>query len=233
MNIKKIKCEIKNITKNFSKGKILDLCTGNGDFIDFIKDELKNFSEIIGVDIHNRNIEKENFIYRKMDIYNLNFPQNYFDIITISNSLHHIENLEIIFSSVKKYLKEDGFFIINEMFSDNQSSPQQTHVLLHHFSAEINKLENIYHRETYKKDEIKNIIKTNNFIIENKFEFYFKESIAGNQISELIDNLLKKVPQEKKEEFTTKSKYIIENYLFYGFQNATQLLLITKPNKSI
>ena len=45
MNIEEIKIEINEVTKKYPQGKILDLCTGNGEFIHFIIDELINFSE--------------------------------------------------------------------------------------------------------------------------------------------------------------------------------------------
>ncbi len=112
MNIDEIKNKINQITKKYPQGKILDLCTGNGEFIHFIIDEIINFSEKIGIDNHNRNIKEIFFEYKKMDVNKLEFPQNYFDIVTISNSLHHIENIELLFLNIKKVLKEDGTLII-------------------------------------------------------------------------------------------------------------------------
>ena len=225
MNIEEIKNEINQITKKYSQGKILDLCTGNGEFIHFIIDELINFSEKIGIDNHNRSIKEIFFEYKKMDVNKLEFPQNYFDIVTISNSLHHIENIELLFLNIKKVLKEDGTLIINEMFSDNQSSSQQTHVMLHHFSAEINKMDNIYHRETYKKNEIIDIVFKNNFQVQNQFEYNISSRVILNPI---INKLLENISAEKKDYFVKKSEAIIENYLLHGFDNATELLLFCK-----
>lgn len=52
--------------------------------------------------------------YKAGDIYSLNFPDNYYDIVITEHSLHHFSPLEELMNKINRMLKPGGLFIFNE-----------------------------------------------------------------------------------------------------------------------
>lgn len=147
---------------HFEAGKVLDAATGRGDFINVIKQNFKSYDQIIGVDNSDNMVklaqnafpENDIEIY-KMDLENLSFTDDYFDTVCISNSLHHIEHKDKVFKEMMRVLKKKGLFVLVEMYKDGkQTQAQQTHIMMHHWFARIDTLNNVYHWETFDKEDI-------------------------------------------------------------------------------
>jgi ubiquinone/menaquinone biosynthesis C-methylase UbiE len=154
--------EIINILSQVDGGLVLDAATGRGEFIHTLKQNLKSYSQIIGIDASERNVvyaeklfpENDVEIYR-MNLEDIQFEDNYFDTVTISNALHHFENIDLIMAELLRVLKPKGLLVINEMYSDGeQSPPQLTHVLIHHWIASVDMLSGVYHQSTFKRAEL-------------------------------------------------------------------------------
>ncbi|CAG0947905.1 partial demethylmenaquinone methyltransferase / 2-methoxy-6-polyprenyl-1,4-benzoquinol methylase, partial [Anaerolineae bacterium] len=92
--------------------------------------------------------------FQSMDATRLDFPDASFDTVCIAYSLHHLENLPQAFAEMLRVLKPGGHFIIGEMYRDNQTETQLTHVYLHHWWAAIDSALGITHRETYTRQNI-------------------------------------------------------------------------------
>ena len=59
---------------------------------------------------------------------------------------------------MKRVLKPNGYFIIQEQFCDSeQSAAQQNDIRQHHWGVKIDNLFNIPHRNTFRKKEIKKL----------------------------------------------------------------------------
>jgi hypothetical protein len=59
---------------------------------------------------------------------------------------------------MKRVLKPGGLLIVGEMFRDNQSELQMTHVLMHHWWAAIDEASGIPHYETFTRSELEGMI---------------------------------------------------------------------------
>ncbi|MCG3260798.1 MAG: hypothetical protein H7644_13680, partial [Candidatus Heimdallarchaeota archaeon] len=58
-----------------------------------------------------------------------------------------------------RVVKPQGYLIIQEMYSDlNQTEAQLATLKIHHFGAKIDTMLGEYHRETYTKEEIKEVL---------------------------------------------------------------------------
>jgi ubiquinone/menaquinone biosynthesis C-methylase UbiE len=141
---------------------VLDAATGRGEFINILKQNLGSFVQIIGVDSSERSVDyaqkafpdNDVEIY-KMDLAELSFEDDYFDLVSISNSLHHLASPNKVFSELMRVLKPGGILVVSEMYKDgDQSEAQITHIRMHHWLATIDSRFGIYHRETFTKDEI-------------------------------------------------------------------------------
>lgn len=58
--------------------------------------------------------------YRAADLNTMVHPENTYDVVFASQSLHHIESLEFYLDQVTRTLKPNGLFIINEFVGPNQ-----------------------------------------------------------------------------------------------------------------
>jgi len=232
--------------KDKSNAKILDIATGVGNFISLIQELTDDYRSILGIDTSTKAIERASssfsdnrITFEVMDITDPGLKNNSFDIICLSNSLHHLNDLPEILNKMKDLLKKDGTIIINEMYSDVEDEQQYTHVLLHHFWAEIDRLNGVCHNETYKRQEIIDIIKgeyksSNIEYWDLERETFDDEDSTMNeemntQLKGSIDMCLKRIEGivdfNKYKDRGDVLKKRIENI---GFKSAPQLILSIK-----
>lgn len=150
----------KDILGHIPAGRVLDVATGSGGFIHFLLEGLPGYSEIIGVDNADRAAaftevfkEKPQIQFRQMDAHHLDFPDSSFDLVCISNSLHHLEP-EPVLREMKRVLRPGGYLLLSEMYRDGQTDTQMTHVLLHHWWGAVDNLNGVFHCETYRRGEL-------------------------------------------------------------------------------
>jgi SAM-dependent methyltransferase len=157
--------EPEDFFSTISGGRVLDVATGDGNFIHFLVDSLKDYTEIIGVD-NNKDVapsfsaafrKQRNIHFQLMDAHKLDFGDESFDFVCISNSLHHLDP-EPVLQEMKRVLRPGGFLLVSEMFCDEQTEAQMTHVLLHHWWAAVDTVNGIDHRETYTRQQLLDMV---------------------------------------------------------------------------
>jgi len=157
---------IENFLINHDAGLILDVATGQGNFIPFLLG-FKSVEKIIAVDVieqlkpfFEKHYADKPVEYQLADAYNLPFDSESFDTVSVSNSLHHFEDTQKVLQEMLRVLKPGGMIIINEMYSDNLNAAQESHKLLHHWSAEQDRTLGRFHDDTYTKAKLLKIIDT-------------------------------------------------------------------------
>jgi ubiquinone/menaquinone biosynthesis C-methylase UbiE len=148
-----------------SGGHVLEVATGSGGFVTFLMENLKDYTEITGIDCNELPLEaarkshgQENIHFQRMDAAQMDFPDCHFDTISIANSLHHMSDMTGVLSEMMRVCKPGGYFITSEMYRDGQSETQLTHVGLHHWWAAVDTAEGITHSETFTRQEVVEII---------------------------------------------------------------------------
>ncbi len=233
---------MKDVFQNLNQiegGIVLDAATGRGEFINVLKQNLKSYSQIIGVDISDKSVayaqklfpENNVEIYR-MDLEELPFEDAFFDTVCTSNSLHHFQNLELVFAELMRVLKPGGFFVLTEMYADGQQSPaQMTHVLMHHWVAKVDSLSGIFHSHTFSKAEIEKIAKKLKLQKMQTVDFYPQvddpkkpEACAG-----LIRNCEATIKRLEllgnHNDLIAEGKALIERISKIGYASASRLLI--------
>lgn len=227
--------------KNIYGGKVLDVATGRGSFIQYLTEGFKDFESIIAIDNidetileqASKNFEDKRIGFKRMDASKMDYPNESFDTVCLSNSLHHLKDMDAVLSEMLRVLKPDGTLIINEMICDNQSPTQMTHVLMHHWWAKIDTATGKLHYETLPKQKILDIVKgmgINDFeVLEfaDSDEPMDKESLES--ISKIIDEYLERAKPMKDFEAIKQEGEEIRKRLFeIGFNGATQVIVIGK-----
>jgi SAM-dependent methyltransferase len=148
-----------------SGGLVLDVATGSGGFVGYLIENLKDFTEIIGIDCNQRALDaaskahpQDNIHFLHMDAEMMEFPDSHFDTVCMANSLHHMANLPKVLVEMRRVCKAGGQIIISEMYRDDQSETQLSHVYLHHWWAAVDTAEGITHYETFTRNQVTAII---------------------------------------------------------------------------
>jgi SAM-dependent methyltransferase len=154
-----------------SGGRILDVATAGGGFIDTLMKTLKDYDSIVGIDYCASDVSKEEMESAKkrfegkpvrfleMNAENLIFEDESFDTVCLSHSLHHLARIDRVLAEMKRVLKAGGNFMLQEDYCDgNQTEAQKAHELEHAWEAQIDSSLGITHNRTFTKQRIMNIV---------------------------------------------------------------------------
>lgn len=149
-----------------SGGRVLDVATGAGGFVHSLVGGLKDWTEIIGIDTDGTNAEEfaEAFAgvprvrFETMHALDPSYPAASFDTASIANSLHHFPSAPAVLACMRRLVRTGGALIVSEMYRDHQTPAQVTHVQLHHWCAEVDRLAGIVHRRTYRRAQLASLL---------------------------------------------------------------------------
>jgi SAM-dependent methyltransferase len=134
---------------------------GGRAFIHLLTHNLKDFTEIIGIDCDAAALEaaKKSFhddriAFALTPESRIPYEDGSFDTVCLSNSLHHLADIGRSLGEMLRVLKPGSLMIINELYRDGQNEKQLTHVFLHHLQAEVDRVLGIPHNMTFEKQEI-------------------------------------------------------------------------------
>jgi SAM-dependent methyltransferase len=230
---------LKKRLKGIHGGRILDAATGRGNFISILVDSLEDYGEIIGIDsvdmpieAARANFKQDNIKFLRMDAGHMEFESCSYDMVCISNSLHHLPDLSGTLTEIKRVLKPGGLYIINEMYSDNQSEAQLTHVYMHHWWAEIDRGLGISRGNTFTRQEIVDIAGGLGFTNMEIFDFAWPEDDAKDEeniraMTEVTNNYIEKAKGLPDiERLRQKGEELKKRLQCVGASGATQLIII-------
>lgn len=218
--------------------RVLDIATGNGHFLHSIASLLPTYEELVGIDLSPQAVEmaKQHFILPQANFFTMNgnsieYTDESFDLVLLSNSIHHFDQPEAVLREAMRVLKPQGALLIQEMVSDNNQTPAQlTHMLLHHWWAEIDSASGIPHHPTYTEAALRKMLSSYNFAYSQTM---MNDDLAGEVMDpELIERLqasmesyfekAKQFPDVKKWE--NKGKELKHRLQETGFAPARRML---------
>ena len=119
-------------------GRVLDVATGDGEFVALLAGHLQDYETIVGVDIDQnllsearRNLSSRRIRFRVADAMKLPFRDGSFDMVTMSDALHHLVDPDRGLREMARVLKPGGILLLQEMVSDGLTEAQQTIAELH------------------------------------------------------------------------------------------------------
>jgi SAM-dependent methyltransferase len=166
--------EATRITKKLgmvSGGRVLDVATGEGGFIDILMKTLRDYDSFVGIDYYpsdpsKGSIEDARKVYvgkpvrfMKMNAEHIGFDDGSFDTVCISNSLHHLDHVDRVLAEMKRVVRPGGNFILQEAYCDgDQTDAQKAEEMQHEWGARIDMLLGITHNKTFTRQRILDIV---------------------------------------------------------------------------
>ncbi len=235
---------LQHFFSNKPVARVLDVGCGAGDFIKLLDGIFEGKARLTGIDPGEEWLKEarvrfpqEHIDFVRMSGEQLDFEDNTFEVVTLSNALHHLENIEQTFNEMKRVVKPGGWLLINEI-SDGELNPaQENQRMLHHFKSFVDRLHGITHRPTRTPDEILDIVDQNKLEVVDSF-LYLKMKMVNREELFLEDkyrqmeSLLEEL-QGRPEFDQTKDQLPLfrERLASHGFQTAPQLMVIAKPRQ--
>lgn len=220
--------------------KVLDVGTGQGDFLNILIDSSEATTEFVGIDIKSEYLQKAKIkftddliSFEVMSADKMSFKDGSFDVVCISNTLHHLPDPHQVLAEMKRVLKPAGFLIINEMVSDQQSKKQQSHVSMHHFSAELDTLLGGVHNRTYDRSELAALVLSNDLELTESLEYVISPEEPEHQLIDkfyhaMSKRILELNNRKSQEDFQDELERRIELIKTVGFELATEVLMIVR-----
>jgi ubiquinone/menaquinone biosynthesis C-methylase UbiE len=153
--------------RSVSGGRILDVATGEGGFIDLLMKTLKDYDSFVGIDSYpsgseERAMEAAMNAYRdkpvrfiRMDAEAMGFEDGSFDTVCISNSLHHLKDVDSVLAEMMRVARPRGNFILQEVYCDgDQTEAQRTEELQHEWEARVDTLTGITHNKSFTRARV-------------------------------------------------------------------------------
>ncbi len=158
--------EVREKLGTISGGDILDVGTEAGDFIKTLMRTLKGYSSFLGIDISADDLQKAGEQLKdvpvelmEMNAESMSFPDNHFDTVCISYSIHHLEHSDTVLAEMYRVLKPGGHFIIQELYSDGeQNEAQRLDRDVHNLNVRIDTILGIPHFEALTRQELKDAV---------------------------------------------------------------------------
>lgn len=189
---------------------MLDVGSGYGGSTRMLADMLGSYNEIIGIDTREERIEEaaektsqHRVAFAFMDAAQLSFDDESFDTVAIFNSLHHLDRVESVLEEMKRVLRTGGLFLICEVYNDPKENLPNMQRHLHHWWAEINRLEGITHNETFTRREIIEFVDRlalshyDTLDLHESFEGDEKEKVETSMIAS-IDEYIEKIEDKNR-----------------------------------
>jgi SAM-dependent methyltransferase len=229
----------KDILGHISGGHVLDVATGNGGFIHFLLDGLQDYVEIIGVDSNKSAAaafsdafkDRSNIRFETMDAAHMGFDTGSFDLVCISNSLHHFTDPLSVLHQMERVLRPGGYMLIAEMYRDGQTEAQMTHVHLHHWWAAVDTVNGVIHRETYQRGEIIEMVAGLGLKETALFDLInTDENPRGPEILKELEPVFKRYIQraEGHPDLQTRGEELRKRVQEIGFHGASTLVVLGK-----
>lgn len=218
---------------------ILEVGCGDGTFLRQLLASSPEAKRVVGVDIVDpQTIVPQDLLERPGSEWvtayghELPFPDDSFDLVCVAHVLHHLapDFIEATLAEMKRVLKPGGEFMICEMFRDNQSDSQMSHVFYHHWAAEVDRFCGVHHYHTFSRDELVEIVDSLN-LSDCEIDEY-KEERSPEEENQEISRILTKMEKslelvqeyEDFERLKQEAQSIHVWILTHGLATPTRLL---------
>jgi SAM-dependent methyltransferase len=233
-----------DILASIPADRVLDVATGSGGFIHFLLEGLKGYTEIIGVDSNERAVQafaeafkdKPNIHFQAMDAARLDFEPESFDLVCVSNSLHHIDDPLLVLRQMERVLRPGGHLLVSEMYCDGQTETQMTHVHLHHWWAAVDTVNRVVHHETYRRGQLIELVSSLGLRETALYDLLdISDDPRNPEISDELNPVFERYIQraEGHPALQARGEELRQRVAEVGFHSASTLVIVGKKNQLV
>lgn len=220
-------------------GNVLDVGCGTGQFTGVLAGSLKSYSTITGVDVDEvaleiarQNYSGKAFRFVKTSSLNLPFRDGEFDMVVISQALHHVEDPRGTLDEMKRVLRKNGYFLINEVHRNGLTRAQESHALYHHLRADIDKVLGINHNHTFYREDL--IRLGSSLGLRDPVMVEFSKDESGAKEPGHVREFIRKVEalmepldgHPGEEEFSARVEGLKNRFLEHGISRPPQFVIL-------
>lgn len=143
----------------------LDVGCGSGSFTRTLADSLGGWRSIVGVDPDKDQVDEarrltdtRGVVFRLLDGGRMPYRDGRFDLLAISNALHHLDDRDAVLNEMRRVAAAGGALIVQELVADELTPAETTGRDLHHFKAWIDRLHGRVHNPTFARTEVRSIV---------------------------------------------------------------------------
>ncbi len=156
---------MKKLLSTLDGGRVLDAGCGNGRSARLLADGFRSVRSVVGIDPDKdsldearRQTEDRRISYRQLSVMDLAADPERLETVAIAHALHHVADPASVLTKLVSVLVPGGTLIVNEALSDGLSSAQANARDIHHFKAEIDRMQGREHRETYTAEGVRALV---------------------------------------------------------------------------
>jgi len=233
--------DLKETLTGLSAECVLEIGCGQGNFLKGLADALAATKMFVGVDIVDPRttvpsalLELPEFEWLEAWGHDLSFPDDSFDFVSIAHVLHHLapDFIDATLAEMKRVLCPGGSFLIYEMYHDNQTEAQMSHVFYHHWLAEIDRICGVHHYETFTRGALTDMVESlglKNVRLEDYNEVYTPEQ-ENEKITQMLSKMESRVEDVKDspeyDRFREELQSINIWMMTHGLASPTRLIAL-------
>ena len=142
--------------------------------------------------------------YRAADLNHLEFPVGHYDLVLFKQALHHIERLEHVLDQVRRCLRPDGWFVLNEFVGPTRlqwTEPQLEEVnrllpmlptSLRRVGEQVRERVARVPREQIAAHDPSEAVRSSEImsLLEERFEIVARRDLGGTILNPLLDGII-------------------------------------------
>ncbi len=153
-------------------GRVLDVATGDGQFLDYLREELHDVDEMIGIDLDetaehefaNRHGSTAGIRFERQDARAMTFPAASFDTVSIAHALCEFDDPAAALRGMVGLLRPGGHLVVAESFREQSTEAAQSHVLVHDWWAAVESLDGVSHRPFMTRAELIDLVRSTGLV---------------------------------------------------------------------
>jgi len=145
--------------------EVADAACGGGEFTELLIEHLSGFHRLVGFDPEKESLDEARFLiddrrvhFKLASIEEVALPERQFDLVSISNALHHIEHPRAALKRLYELVHAHGFLLIHEMIADGLSMAERNYRDFHHLKAAVDRLRGVIHNPTFTRDALRRLL---------------------------------------------------------------------------
>ncbi|MFW6261867.1 MAG: class I SAM-dependent methyltransferase [Spirochaetota bacterium] len=167
-------------------GEVLDVGCGSGSFTRTLADTLTGARSIMGIDPDKDSVDEARRLtddwrvrFRVLAGGDAPFGDERFDLVAISNALHHLEDPRAVLHDLRRMVRPGGYLVVQELVSDELAPAEENGRDLHHFKARIDRLRGRSHEPTLTRSAVRELVRSSGGVVEEECEIH--EPVADDE----------------------------------------------------